>query len=143
MADFVFNVAKGSAGEFAVDDATKFGILLLKTAASDATLKDQDTVAAILAGGSTEADFTNYTRKTGLTATRTVDDTNDRVDLDLADQTWTAAGGAANNTIVKLIVFYENAAADATRIPVTCHDWAVTTDGSDQTATIAVFYRGS
>jgi hypothetical protein len=143
MADFVFNVAKGSAGEFARDDATKFGILLLKTAESDATLKDYDTVAAILAGANTEADFTNYTRKTALTATRTVDDTNDRVDLDLADQTWTAAGGAANNTLVKLIVFYEESAADSGRIPITCHDWAVTTDGSDQTATIAVFYRGS
>ena len=141
MADFVFNVAKGSAGEFARDDATKFGILLLKVAESDATLKDYDTVAAILAGSNTEADFTNYARKTALTATRTVDDTNDRVDLDLADQTWTSAGGASNNSIVKLIVFYEESASDAGRIPVTCHDWAVTTDGSDQTATINVFCR--
>lgn len=143
MADLVFNVAKGSAGEFARDDATKFGILLLKTAASDATLRDQDTVAAILAGGSTEADFTNYARKTPLTATRTVDDTNDRVALDLSDQTWTSAGGASNNTLAKLIVFYEESAADSGRIPITAHDFAVTTDGSDLTVTISDFYRAA
>jgi hypothetical protein len=143
MADVVFNVAKGSAGEFAVDDATKFGILLLKVAEADATLIDYDTVAAILAGSNTEADFTNYGRKTGLTATRTVNDTNNRVELDLANQTWTSAGGASNNTIVKLIVFYENAAADATRVPISAHDFSVTTDGSDLTATIADFYRAA
>jgi hypothetical protein len=58
-------------------------MLLLKTAEADATLKDRDDVAAILANGSTEADFTNYARKTGLTGTITVDDTNDRVDVDI------------------------------------------------------------
>lgn len=143
MADFVFNVAKGSAGELARDDATKFGILLLKTAESDAVLKDYDTVAAILAGSNVEADFTNYARKTPLTATRTVDDTNDRVALDLPDQTWTNAGGGTNNTLVKLIVFYEESAADSGRIPITAHDFNVTTDGSNLTATIADFYRAS
>lgn len=143
MADIVFNVAKGSAGEMARDDATKFGILLLKTAESDATLKDYDTVAAILAGSNVEADFTNYARKTPLTATRTVDDTNDRVALDLADQTWTAAGGGTNNSIVKLIIFYEESAADSGRIPITAHDCVFTTDGTDQTITIADFYRAA
>jgi hypothetical protein len=68
-------------------------MLLLKTAEADATLKDRDDVAAILANGSTEADFTNYARKTGLTGTITVDDTNDRVDVDIPDQTWAVAGG--------------------------------------------------
>ena len=63
----------------------------------------------------------------------------------LPDQTWTSAGGAANNTLVKLIVYYEDAAADATRIPLTAHDFAVTTDGSDLTAQVATagFYRAT
>lgn len=143
MADIVFNVAKGSVGEFVRDDATKFGILLLKVAEADATLKDYDTVAALLAGANTEAGFTNYARKTALTATRTVDDTNDRVAVDLPDQTWASAGGALNDALVKLIVFYEESAADSGRIPVTAHDFTVTTDGSDLTATIADFYRAS
>lgn len=144
MADFVFNIAKGAAAEKVRDDATKLGILLIKTAESDAAMKDRATLTAVLSG-STEADFTNYARKTGLTGTLTVDNTNDRVDLDVGDQTWTSAGGASNNTLAKLIVFYEDAAADGTRIPLTAHDFVVTTDGSDLTAQInaAGFYRAS
>jgi hypothetical protein len=120
-------------------------MLLLKTAEADATLKDRDDVAAILANGSTEADFTNYARKTGLTGTITVDDTNDRVDVDIPDQTWAVAGGATNNTLVKLIIAYQEAAADASRVPLTSHDFAVTTDTSDIVAQVnaAGFYRAS
>lgn len=143
MADIVFNIALGAAAELARDDATKFGILLLKVAEADGTLRDYDTVAAILAGSNTEADFTNYARKTGLTATLTINDTDNRAELDLANQTFSSAGGASNNNLVKLIVFYENAAADATRVPITAHDFVATTDGTDLTATIADFWRGS
>lgn len=144
MADFVFNIAKGAAAEKVRDDVTKIGFMLLKTVESDALMKDRDTLTAILTG-STEANFTNYARKTGLTATLTVDDTNDRVDLDVADQTWTSAGGATNNTLAKLIIFYDEGGTDATRIPLTAHDFVFTTAGSDLTATIAAagFYRAS
>lgn len=144
MADIVFNIAKGAAAEKARDDATKFGFLLLKVAEADASMKDRTTVADVLAG-STEANFTNYARKTGVTATLTVDQTNDRVDLDIPDQTWSSAGGATNNTLAKLIIYYEEAAADATRIPITAHDFVVTTDGTDIIAQINAsgFYRAS
>jgi hypothetical protein len=145
MADFVFNISKGAVAEKIRDSAANVGIMLLKTAEADDTLNNHDTLAAILAGSNTEADFTNYARKTGLTGTITVDDTNNRVDVDLPDQTWTAAGGAANNTIVKAIIFYQESAADSGRIPLTSHDFAVTTDGSDLTLQVnaAGFYRAS
>lgn len=149
MSDFVFNIAKGAAAEKVRDGATVLGMLLLKTAEADATLKDYDDLASMLAagGGTTnvEATATNYARKTGLTATLTVDDTNDRVDLDLPDQTWTALGGATNNTLVKLVIFYQESAADSGRIPLTAHDFAVTTDGTDVVAQLAAagFYRAS
>lgn len=145
MADIVFNIAKGAAAEKARDDATKFGILLLKVAQADATLRDHDTVAAMLAAANTEADFTGYGRKTPLTATLTVDDANERVDLDIPDVTWAPAGGATNNNLVKLVVYYEEAANDAGRVPISAHDFVVTTDGSDLTAQIAAagFYRAS
>lgn len=133
MADEVFNIAKGAFAEKIRDGATSVGIMLLKTAESDATLRDYDTLAAILAGANTEADFTNYARKTGLTGTVTVDDTNDRVDCDVPDQTWTAAGGASNNTLAKAIVFYQESAADSGRVPMTHHDFVETTTGSDIT----------
>ena len=140
MADFVFNIAKGAVAEMARDDNTKFGILLLKVAEADGTLQDYDTVAAILAGANTEADFTNYARKTGLTGTLAVDDTGNVVTVDLADQTWTNAGNGTNNNLVKLIVYYENAAADATRVPCTGHDFVATTDGNDLLAQLTTAY---
>lgn len=144
MADFVFNIAKGAAAEKIRDSGSACLMLLLKTSEADATMKDRDTVADLL-GANTEADFTNYARKTGLTGTITVDDTNDRVDVDIPDQTWTSAGGATNNTLTDLIVAYQESAADSGRIPLTCHDFAVTTDSSDLTAQINAsgFYRAS
>jgi len=145
MADFVFNIAKGAVAEKIRDGSTACGVLLLKTAEVQDTLNNYDTLAAILAGANTEADATNYARKTGLTGTITVDDTNNRVDVDLADQTWSALGGASNNTLVGLVTYYQESAADSGRIPMTFHDFAVTTDGSDVTAQFnsAGFYRAS
>ncbi len=135
MADGVFNIAKGAFAEQYRDAAANGIVMLLKAAEVDATLVDYDDVAALLVpAGNTEAVFTNYARKTAITGTVTVDDSNDRVDVDIPDQTWTSAGNGANDTLVKLVVAYENAAADATRIPQTHHDFSVTTDGSDLTA---------
>lgn len=150
MADFVFNIAKGRTHGLLVDGARDLIIVLLKTAQADATLKDYDTLQALLAAGggtaNVEADFTNYSRKTVANAgvTVTVDDANDRVDIDIADQQWLSAGGAANNTLVKLLICVDGA-NDAARIPLTSHDFAATTDGSNLTAQIAAagFYRAS
>lgn len=148
----VFNIALGRVVEKIADDATKIGIVLIKTVQADATLRDHDTLAAVL-GANTEADFTNYVRKTGVTGTITVDDTNDWVDVDVPDQTWTSAGnsgtaagsGAGNNILVKLITYYEEAAADATRIPLTAHTFDASTDGNDLIAQIASsgFFRAA
>jgi hypothetical protein len=145
MTDLVSNIAKGAAAEKARDDATAFGVLLLKANEAESTLKDRATVALILSNGSTEADFTNYARKTGITATLTVDNVNDRVDLDMPDQTWTTAGGATNNTLTKAVVYYQESAADSGRVPITIQDFAVTTDASDLTAQVAAagFFRAS
>lgn len=146
MADGVFNIAKGSVAEKIRDSSSAVGVLLLKASVADADLVDFDDVSALLGdSGNTEADFTNYARKTGITATLTVDDSNDRVDADIPDQTWTDAGGSTDNTLVKLIVFYDEGGTEATRIPLTHHDFSVTTDGSDLTAQIASagFFRAS
>lgn len=144
MADLVFNIAKGAAAEKVRDGSAVLGVMLIKTVESDAALKDRTTLADILAGN-TEANFTNYARKTGLTATLTVDQGNDRVDVSIPNQTWAAAGGGTNNTLAKLVVYYEEAAADATRIPLTAHDFVATTDGNDLQTNFAAagFYRAS
>jgi hypothetical protein len=145
MADFVFNIALGAVAEMVRDGAANVGMMLLKVSEADSTLRDYDTLALLLAGSNTEADFTNYARKTALTGSITVDDTNNRVDVDVADQTWTAAGGASNNTLTDLITYYQNSAADSGRIPMTCHDFAETTTGSDITAQVnsAGFFRAA
>ena len=135
MADQVFNIAKGAAAEKVRDGATVLIVLLMKANEAEVTLIDRDELDALFTeAGNTEADFTAYVRKTGLTGTITVDDPNDRVDIDIPDQTWSPAGNGLNNTLTKLLVVYEDAAAEVSRVPLTHHDFSVVTDGSDITA---------
>lgn len=146
MANIVLNIAKGAAAE-KVRDGADLIVVLLKAAEADGTLADYDDLAALLAAaGNTEADFTNYGRKTIANAgvTLTVDDVNDRVELDIADQVWASAGGATNNTLAKLLVCMDGA-SDAARVPLTAHDFVAITDGSELTAQIdaAGFYRAA
>jgi hypothetical protein len=146
MADGVFNIAKGRIIELwnrvkANDPAASaLVVVLLKANEAEAALIDRDDLGAVLgAAGTTEADFTNYARKvltdTDLAALAFApDDANDRFDVDLDDQTWTAAGGAANNTLTKLLVCYDAdtaAGTDADIVPLAHYDFAVTTDGND------------
>lgn len=152
MADGIFNIARGKIGYYlglpAASDAIR--IVLLKTSGlqADATLVDHNDLAAILAASNDEADFTNYTRKTAASVTLTVDDTNERADGDFADLTWTSAGGAANNTMGKLLVCYDDdtgGGTDANIVPLTHHDITATTDGTDLTITVPSqgFWRSS
>lgn len=148
MADIVFNIAKGKVNEYhdRVDSNDPANsaliVVLLKVVESDALLRDYDTLAAILAGSNTEADFTNYARKTLTDSSITLsvaDDTNDRREADIPDQTWTAAGGATNNSLVKLLICYDpdtTTGTDSSLIPLTAHDFVVTTNGGDITAQI-------
>lgn len=143
MVDFVHNISKGAFVEKFRDGAANGGVLLLVAMEADATARDRDTIAAVLAEvGTTEASDASYARKTALTGTITVDDTNDRVDVDIPDQTWVALAGAA---ITDLVVFYDQGATEATRIPLTAHDFVVTPDSSDVTAVFnaAGFARAS
>lgn len=154
MADFVYNIAKGRVTELAnrvnSNDPTNsiFVLEAILTTATDATLKDLTTFAAIEADANT-AEVTNsgYARKTFAdgTITVTIDNTNDRVDVDVADQTWTAVA-ASPGAWSDLVFGYDSdstAGTDSNIVPLTQHDFAVTPDGSDITATIAVFYRAS
>lgn len=146
MADGVFNIAKGRAAKYVEDNTSSIVVLLLQANETEADLIDHDDVSALLgAAGNTEATFTNYARKTGVTETVTQDDSNNRTDIDIPDQTWTSAGGATNNTLTKLIVAVSTGAGDANLVPLTHHDFPVTTDGTDLTAQInaAGFFRAS
>lgn len=144
MANFVFNVGLGKVAEKAADGAT-LKLLLLKAAAADATMKDYDTVSALLGdAGVTEADFTNYARATLASITVTVDDAGDAVEVDCADVVFSSAGGASNNTCTDAII-YEEVTNDADSIPLVCLDAAFTTDGNDVTLQVHAdgFYGAS
>jgi hypothetical protein len=156
MANFVYNRSKGRVAEYAeriiANDPTNsvFLIEAINTSATDATLLDLDDFAAIEADANTaEVAQSGYARKTISDSvgslTVTYDDTNDRVDVDIADQTWTAvaSGGSA---WTDLVVGYDSdstAGTDSAVKPCTQHDFAITTDGSDITAQVNVFYRAS
>jgi hypothetical protein len=157
MADFVFNIAKGRVAELynRVDsnDPANSALVIVVLATSgleaDATLIDLDTLSAVVAGTTNEVTNTNYARKVLTDAdlsAMTPDDTNNRMDLDIPDQTWTSV--AAGDGWSKLLVCYDNdttGGTDANIIPLTAHDFVVTPDGSDITAQINAsgFYRAS
>lgn len=147
MADFVFNQSMGRLRTFADNAsgdvaASALTLWLLKASVGDDTARDYDDLAALLGDVSTdEADFTNYARKdiSGGDVTVTVDDTNNRVDVDIPDQTWTSAGNGTNNTLTDFDAGYDadtGAGTDGDITPISQHDLSVTTDGSDLTIQI-------
>jgi hypothetical protein len=140
--DFIFNIAKGRIAHYASLPATNDALVLVlfKAAglATDAALKDLDTLSAIKAVA-TEADFTNYARKTLASVTVAVDDTNDRVNIDCADVVYTNAGGTTNNQMGKAIICYDpdtTTGTDADLIPLGAYSYDGTTDGSTITLTM-------
>lgn len=145
MGDVVANIALGRFVHYATLPAANDALIvvLLKSSGleADNTLRDYDDLAAVLAAANDEADFTNYARKSvTASVTVTVDDTNNRVDVDMPDQTWTSAGGASNNTLGKLGICYDpdtTGGTDSTVVPLTWHDFVETTTGSDVTAVLA------
>lgn len=153
MGTFVFNIAKGRVAELYnrvdTNDPANSALIIVpvdRGATTDATLIDTATLTAALAAGLTERTTGGWNRKTlddtALSA-MTVDNTNDRMPLDLADQTWTAV---STGTVTDLLICYDNdttGGTDANIIPLTCHTFAITPDGSDVVATITDFYRAS
>lgn len=145
MGDFVFNIAKGKLAYYAGLPAASDALIAIPIEASgvesDATLKDYDTVSALLAAANNEQPTMG--RKTLASVTVTVDDTNDRVALDAADITWT---GATGNAISDILICYDpdtGAGTDADLVPISWHDFSITPDGSDVTATVSDFARAS
>lgn len=147
MAATVFNIAKGKVAYYAGLPAANDAIIAipLETAGleSDATLQDYDTVSALLAGATNEQ--STMGRKTAASVTVTVDDTNNRVDVDCADITWTAATG---NACSRLLFCYDpdtTGGTDADLIPLVVDDFVVTPAGGDITYQVATggWFRAS
>jgi hypothetical protein len=157
MADFQYNVARGRVVELARrvlnnDPATAgFTVVAINTTATDATLQDLDTLAAIIADGNT-AEVTNsgYARHdisdtVGGLAIQ-VDDTNNWTDVDFGDITFTNI--AAGDAWTDLVVCYNpdiTADVDANILPLCQFDYPATPDGSSLVVTLDAegFFRSA
>jgi hypothetical protein len=137
VANLVFNIALGRVAELynRVDlndpAAATLVIAILATSGveTDAVLRDKDTFADVVSGATDEVTNTGYARKI-LTDTDIVafapDDTNDRVDLDIPDQTWTSVGAGSGWN--DLVICYDPAntgTVTSTMVPLTLHDFVV------------------
>ncbi|WP_336214409.1 hypothetical protein [Nonomuraea sp. LPB2021202275-12-8] len=145
--DFICNIAKGRGVEFyhrvKQSDPTGSALLVVALAATglagDGVLQDADTLAAILSGSSNEVTNDGYARKALVAADLAAwapDDANDRVDLDIPDQTWNNV--LAGDGWAKLMVCYRPAPAspDSDVVPISGHDFLVTPDGTHIVAQI-------
>lgn len=155
MSDFVFNIAKGRAAELfrkvaQNDPGTStlvIGVLATSGLEADSVLIDKDDFSALVAGSTNWVTNTGYTRKTLTDSNITYagpDDTNDRMDCDIPDLTWSSI--SAGDGWSKIVIGYDdNAGADSAIVPLTAHDFISVPDGSDITAQIATagFYRAS
>lgn len=129
-------------GLFDLDTST-VKIMLLK----DTYTYDPDT-ASLTALAAAECNATNYTggfagagRKTA-TITSQQNTVSNRWDWAIADLTWTALGGAANNTLGGCALVFENT-NDASSIPIAFFDFTdFTTNGSDVTLDFATLASG-
>lgn len=156
MADKVFNIAKGRVAELynrvQTNDPSTARLVMIALATSglesDATLIDKDTLAALVSGTTNEVTNTGYSRKNITDADISAispDDTNDRMDLDIPDQTFSSVG--AGDGWSKIVLCYDPNAGggDSAIIPLTMHDVTITPDGNDIQIVInaAGFYRAS
>jgi hypothetical protein len=155
VANFCFNIGKGRVVELynraENNDPTNSALILVPLSASgtEAQGQDFDDLAAVEADANfAERTTGSWVRKTlestQLAALPAPDDGNNRYAVALPSVTWTAPA-AANNT-TGLLVCYDadtTGGADSAIIPLTHHDFAVTTDGNDVVLNAGDFFRAS
>ncbi|KAA6216403.1 hypothetical protein [Streptomyces filamentosus] len=145
MANIVFNTALGRVAALAALPAANDALVAIPLEAaglvSDTVMRDYSDLAALLAGATNEQTAMGRKTLTGVTAT--VDLTADRVNVDCADITWTAATGSAVGAVVICYDPDTTTGTDADLIPLTKHDVVLTPDGNNFTLTVADFYRAS
>jgi len=132
----VFNISLGKVKYYAEQVGTgnaALVVVLLKLSGleADATLLDHDNLSVLLASTNDEADFTNYARKIVTAATISNPD-DESLEIGMADQVYTDAGGATNNTIGKALICFDadtTTGADTAIIPLIAHDVDFTTVG--------------
>lgn len=115
----------------------RVGLVKLQPAAADTQgeIDDMNTVADLITtAGATECDATNYVRKNLSRTNWAEDDTNNWAQAVAAAVTWTALGGASNNTIYGAFVYDASTDTNDTTRLLLSVDWLATptpTNGGD------------
>lgn len=150
MGAIVPNIAKGKVAQYAALPNANDALIavLLKSAGlvSDATLLDYASLSALLAGASDEADFAGYARQTLTGVTVTPDNTNDRVDVDANDVSFSPTAAQALGKIVFCYDPDTTTGTDADLIPLFADDFVLTTPTSGTVSyqvAAAGFFRAS
>jgi hypothetical protein len=155
MANFVFNIAKGRVVEYynrvESNDPANSALILVPLSASgtEAQGQDLDDLAAVEADANfAERTTGGWVRKTlesvQLAALPAPDDVNNRYGVQVPAVTWTTP--AAGNNTTGLLVCYDpdtTGGADSAIIPLTHHDFVVTTDGNDVVLNVGDFFRAT
>lgn len=154
MANFTFNIAKGRVVEYynrvkSNDPASSaLIVVVLKGGETQANMEDVDTLTALIATAADEVTGTGWNRKTltdvELAALPAPDDTNNRYDIAVPTFNWTPDVAADDST--GLVICYDNdtaAGTDANIIPLTHHDFVVSTDGNQVVVNAGNFFRAS
>jgi hypothetical protein len=131
VAPFVFNMGKGRVSADArlplANDALVAVLLQSAGLETDAVLLDKDTMTDVVSGATDEATFAGYARQVLTGVVVTVDDVNNRVDIDCNDPTWSPTAGQA---LGKIAIFYDpdtTGGTDADLIPEVADDFVLTT----------------
>lgn len=120
--------------------------MIFSGSVTDDVVADADNLSALLATALDEATFTGYARVTATGVTVTVDDVNNRVDVDAANPVWSPTSAQA---VTRIGLFYDpdtTVGTDADLIPLFVDDFALTTATSGTltyTVNAAGFFRAS
>lgn len=145
MADITFNIALARVAAYASLPAANDALILVPLEAAglvaDSTMRDYTTLSDLLAGATNEQ--TTVGRKTLSGVTVTVNHTDNRVEVDAADVTWTAPTGSPVGAVVLCYDPDTTGGTDADLIPLTKHDKTWSPDGNDFQLTIADLFRAN
>lgn len=153
MGNIIPNIAKARWAELynRVDlgDPAAARLYLIPVAAgatTDASLLDCADFAAMVTAGLTERTANGWNRKTLAAADLTAlspNNTNDRMDLDIPDQSWTPTTPA--DTVSDLVLCYASVTTptNSQLLPIYVGDWVITPSGAVETATWTNFAQAS
>src|SRR4051794_36496176 len=97
MSVLIPNIAKGKFARYAMLPETNDAMIwvLFTGSETDNNVRDADDLTALIATALNEATFAGYARVTATGVTVTVDDTNDRVDVDAVDPSFSPTAAEA------------------------------------------------